>query len=110
MVFMNTVVTRGRGEVAVTATGMVTGMGRLSRDLAEAREPRSPLQRQLDDAGKRLGLIEAWQDDIDLGPVGDHGLDAIVRPSPLGRGRSLSARLRRQERFGSEVAAATAAA
>jgi P-type Ca2+ transporter type 2C len=57
MVFMNTVVTRGRGEVAVTATGMATGMGRLSRDLAEAREPRSRLQRRLDDAGKRLGLI-----------------------------------------------------
>jgi Ca2+-transporting ATPase len=57
MAFMNTVVTRGRGEIAVTATGMATSMGRLSHELAEAREPRSPLQLQLDAAGKRLGLI-----------------------------------------------------
>ena len=57
MVFMNTVATRGRGEIAVTATGVATAIGRLSHELAEAREPRSPLQQQLDAAGKRLGLI-----------------------------------------------------
>lgn len=57
MVFMNTVATRGRAEIAVTATGMATAIGRLSHELAEAREPRSPLQQQLDAAGKRLGLI-----------------------------------------------------
>ena len=57
MAFMNTVVTRGRGEIVVTATGMSTAIGSLSKELAATREPRSPLQRQLDDAGKRLGLI-----------------------------------------------------
>lgn len=55
--FMNTVVTRGRGELLVTATGMATVMGRLSQSLEQASEPRSPLQRQLDDAGRRLGII-----------------------------------------------------
>jgi Ca2+-transporting ATPase len=57
MVFMNTVATRGRGEIAVTATGMATAIGHLSHELAEAREPQSPLQQQLDAAGKCLGLI-----------------------------------------------------
>ena len=55
MAFMNSLVTRGRGEMAVTATGMATAMGRLSLELAQAEERPSPLQRQLDQAGKRLG-------------------------------------------------------
>lgn len=55
--FMNTVVTRGRGELVVTATGMATVMGHLSQSLEQAREARSPLQRQLDEAGRRLGMI-----------------------------------------------------
>lgn len=54
MAFMNSMVTRGRGEMAVTATGMATAMGRLSLELAQAEERPSPLQRQLDQAGKRL--------------------------------------------------------
>lgn len=54
-VFMNTAVTRGRGEALVTATGPATAVGALSRELAEAPEPRSPLQRQLDATGRRLG-------------------------------------------------------
>jgi P-type Ca2+ transporter type 2C len=55
--FMNTVVTRGRGELVVTATGMTTAMGGISRSLEATKEVRSPLQRQLDDVGRRLGLI-----------------------------------------------------
>jgi P-type Ca2+ transporter type 2C len=57
MAHMSTMVTRGRGEMIVTATGMRTQMGHLSRQLAEAREPPSPLQLQLDRLGKRLGAI-----------------------------------------------------
>ena len=56
-VFMNTVATHGRAELLVTATGMTTFMGRLSQSLEQARETRSPLQRQLDQAGRRLGII-----------------------------------------------------
>ena len=55
--FMNTVVTRGRGELVVAATGMSTVMGSISQSLEEAKEVRSPLQRQLDDVGRRLGII-----------------------------------------------------
>lgn len=57
MVFMNTVVTRGRLEALVTATGMQTEMGRLASLLAETAEGETPLQRQLDTLGKRLALI-----------------------------------------------------
>ena len=57
MVFMNTVVTRGRLEAVVTATGMRTEMGRLAGLLAETAEGETPLQTQLDSLGKRLAVI-----------------------------------------------------
>ena len=57
MVFMNTVVTRGRLEAVVTATGMHTEMGRLASLLAETAEGETPLQIQLDNLGKRLAII-----------------------------------------------------
>ena len=57
MVFMNTVVTRGRIEALVTATGMATEMGRLAGLLAETAESATPLQVQLDRLGKRLAAI-----------------------------------------------------
>ncbi|MGJ0485352.1 MAG: cation-translocating P-type ATPase [Methylomicrobium sp.] len=57
MAFMNTIVTRGRAEMVVVATGMHTEMGRLSRLLAVAPDGPSPLQIQLDRLGKRLTAI-----------------------------------------------------
>lgn len=57
MAFMNTIVTRGRGELVVTAIGMATSMGMLSRELAEAKEPPSPLELQLNQLGKRLAMV-----------------------------------------------------
>ena len=57
MIFMNTVVTRGRLEAVVTATGMDTEMGRLANLLGDTSEPATPLQAQLDTLGKRLALI-----------------------------------------------------
>ncbi|MDP1651388.1 MAG: HAD-IC family P-type ATPase [Rhodocyclaceae bacterium] len=57
MVFMNTVVTRGRIEAIVTATGMHTEMGKIAGLLAEAAEAATPLQVQLDRLGKRLAAL-----------------------------------------------------
>ncbi len=57
MVFMNTVVTRGRIEAIVTTTGMHTEMGKIAGLLAEAAESATPLQVQLDKLGKRLAAI-----------------------------------------------------
>ena len=57
MAYMNTMVTRGRAEMLVTATGMQTEMGKLSEQLAMTPELPSPLQVQLDQLGKRLGAV-----------------------------------------------------
>ena len=57
MAYMNTLLTRGRAEIIVTATGMGTETGRLSQQLAASTEALTPLQIQLAQLGKRLGLI-----------------------------------------------------
>ena len=54
MVFMNTVVTRGRVEAVVSTTGMQTEMGRISGLLEAAPEQPTPLQIQIDALGKSL--------------------------------------------------------
>ena len=55
--YMNTVVTRGRAELLVTATGMTTEMGKLAGMIAQAEEAQTPLQKQLDTLGKKLAAI-----------------------------------------------------
>ena len=57
MVYMNTLVTRGRAEIIITSTGVRSEMGRLSLALAATTEVPTPLQIQLDGLGKRLGAI-----------------------------------------------------
>ncbi len=57
MALMNTVVTRGRAEMLVTATAGQTEMGRIAVLMQEAPHAPTPLQRQLDRLGKRLALI-----------------------------------------------------
>ena len=55
--FMNTIVTRGRAEMVITATGMRTELGLLAGMLVEAEDSPTPLQVQLDHLGRRLALI-----------------------------------------------------
>lgn len=57
LLFMNTVLTRGRAELLVTDTGMRTEMGKLAGMIASAEEAQTPLQRQLDTLGKKLAAI-----------------------------------------------------
>jgi P-type Ca2+ transporter type 2C len=57
MLYMNTLLTRGRAEIIVTTTGAQTEMGQLSQALAATTEAPTPLQVQLDQLGKRLGAI-----------------------------------------------------
>ncbi|MEK7323320.1 MAG: cation-translocating P-type ATPase [Pseudomonadota bacterium] len=59
MAYMNSVVTRGRLEMLVTATGMTTEIGRIAGLMQHAAEPATPLQTQLDRLGKRLAAIAA---------------------------------------------------
>lgn len=55
--FLNTVVTRGRGEAVVTATGMATEMGKIAALLQEEEPPPTPLQRDLGRLGHRLAAV-----------------------------------------------------
>jgi len=55
--FMNTIVTRGRAEMVITATGMKTQLGLLAGMLVETRDSATPLQVQLDHLGRRLAMI-----------------------------------------------------
>jgi Ca2+-transporting ATPase len=59
MAYMNTVVTRGRAELVVTATGMTTEIGRLAGLLEAAQDGHTPLQQQLHVLGTRLALVAA---------------------------------------------------
>src|SRR5688572_1329569 len=48
LAFMNTSVTRGRGEMIVTGTGMDTEIGKIATLLNETEADKTPLQKQLD--------------------------------------------------------------
>jgi Ca2+-transporting ATPase len=48
MAYMNTSVTRGRGEMIVTTTGMGTEMGHIADMLNKTQADKTPLQKQLD--------------------------------------------------------------
>jgi P-type Ca2+ transporter type 2C len=55
--FMNTTVTRGRGEILVTNTGMRTEIGRIANLLASTPTEKTPLQRQLDGLAHQLVVL-----------------------------------------------------
>jgi Ca2+-transporting ATPase len=57
MAYMNTSVTRGRGEMIVTATGMETEIGHIADLLAKTEADKTPLQKQLDGLSKIIATI-----------------------------------------------------
>jgi P-type Ca2+ transporter type 2C len=57
MVFMNTSVTRGRGEFIVTGTGMNTEIGHIADLLSKTEAEKTPLQKQLDGLSKIIATI-----------------------------------------------------
>lgn len=57
MAFMSTLVTYGRGEGVVVATGMQTEMGKIAGILDESGDEMTPLQVRLAELGKTLGFI-----------------------------------------------------
>ena len=59
MAYMNTSVTRGRGELVVTSTGMDTEIGHIAHLLANTTAEKTPLQRQLDGLSKVIAGIAA---------------------------------------------------
>jgi Ca2+-transporting ATPase len=57
MAFMSTMVTYGRGEGVVVATGMETEVGKIAKILDEDTDSLTPLQKRLEQLGKTLGYI-----------------------------------------------------
>ena len=57
MVYMNTNVTRGSGELVVTTTGMSTEVGHISNMLSQETEGASPLTRQLNRLTSQILVI-----------------------------------------------------
>jgi Ca2+-transporting ATPase len=57
MAFMGTAVISGRGRGIVVATGMKTEMGQIAGMLEEQKQEETPLQKKLNQVGKKLGLI-----------------------------------------------------
>ena len=55
LVYRGTSVTRGHAEAVVVATGMATEVGAIATALLAAEDRRTPLQRDLDRLGRRLG-------------------------------------------------------
>ena len=56
MVFAGTTVAYGHGRAMVTATGMNTELGKIAGLLEQAQSEPTPLQRELDHTGRRLGV------------------------------------------------------
>ncbi len=56
MVFAGTTAAYGHGRALVTATGMNTELGKIAGLLEQAGTESTPLQRELDRTGKRLGI------------------------------------------------------
>lgn len=57
MAFMSTLVTYGRGEGVVIATGMETEMGKIATILDEHVDEMTPLQHRMEELGKMLGKL-----------------------------------------------------
>ena len=57
MLFSGTIVTTGTAEGIVVATGASTEIGHIAKMVSEVEDEETPMQRKLDDLGKKLGLV-----------------------------------------------------
>lgn len=57
MVFQGTTITAGKGQAIVTATGMQTQFGRIAELVQESEKNMTPLQLDLEDLGRKLGVL-----------------------------------------------------
>jgi Ca2+-transporting ATPase len=57
MAFQGTTITAGKGNAVVTSTGMQTQFGRIAEMVQESEKGMTPLQVDLNDLGRKLGIL-----------------------------------------------------
>lgn len=57
MLFMGTIVARGRGKLLVTKTGMYTEFGKLAGELSTISATATPLEKNLNELGKQMTVV-----------------------------------------------------
>ncbi len=57
MVYMNSVITRGKGTALVVHTGLKTEMGKIAKEISEAPEKVTQFQLEIADIGKKVSII-----------------------------------------------------
>ncbi len=57
MVYSGTIITEGKGKAIVTRTGMETEIGKIAHMIQTAETEKTPLQKQLQQLGKWLGIM-----------------------------------------------------
>jgi len=78
MVYKGTTVVAGTGRAVVVGTGMATELGRIGGLVGEIEEERTPLERRLDQLGRRL----VW---LALGVAGIVVIVNVIQGAPIGR-------------------------
>lgn len=80
MVFLGTTITRGKGEMIVTATGLKTETGLLSKSLEETKKPPTPITEQINFLSRLIiWLVLAFSGIIFiLGLAQNHLKDAFI--------------------------------
>ncbi len=76
LVYMGTIVTKGRGRAVVTATGMDSEMGKIAGMLHDIDDDLTPLQKRLAELGKYIA-------------IGCLGICAVVSLTGIARGENL---------------------
>ena len=57
IVYMNSIVTRGRGAAIVIQTGLKTEVGKIAKEISEAPEKVTQFQIEIEDVGEKVSLI-----------------------------------------------------
>ena len=81
MVYSGTIVTYGRGQAVVVATGMATEFGRIADSLQAVTSPRTPLQQSLEKVAVLPAPPYLMNDEELAGRVGK--ISAYARVSPV---------------------------